>query len=314
MSAPARYLIAAVAMMMLAVPALSGCGQRFGNLSLSLSTGSPVAVYHQLGMVLSRAWAADMGIAPPAVQTSAGSGQNLDRLLAGEADIAFSAADAAATRREAPGGEHLRALARMHDDYLQVVVPLDSRVTRLADLRGLRVSVGQPHSGVEFVAERLLAKAGLSGVTDIQRTDLKLEQAAEALTQGSIDAFFWSGGIETEQISKLSERSPIRLVDLSDVLPAMRGEFPEYDAATIPASAYELGTRVTTLRVPNFLLVTDRMPTDVAEALTAGVFHARPALAAANNAARTIDVWSGIETIPIPLHEGALNYYRSISG
>jgi hypothetical protein len=201
----------------------------------------------------------------------------------------------------------------VHDDYLQVVVSRNSRVNTLFDLRGLRVSVGPANSGVRLVAERLLATAQLSGVADVQRKELSVEQAAEALSNGSIDAFFWSGGIETEQISRLAQRSPIRLVDLSDVLPAIRGEHPEYETATVPASAYDLGSPVTTLRVPNFLLVTDRMSADVAEALTKGLFDARPELAAANRAARSIDVWSGIETIPVPLHDGAVNYYRSLT-
>ena len=62
-----------------------GCQRGFGNLRLSLTTGSSSAVYHQLGTVLSPAWAAELGIPPPALMTSAGSGQNLDRLLSGQA-------------------------------------------------------------------------------------------------------------------------------------------------------------------------------------------------------------------------------------
>ncbi len=291
---------------------LGGCQQRFGDLRLSLTTGSSTAVYHQLGAALSPAWASGLGIAPPVVMTSAGSGQNVDRLITGQADIGFSAADVAASRMIGPGGEHLRALARMHDDYLQVVVPRDTPVHRLADLRGLRVSVGPRDSGVRLIADRVLGKAGLSA-SDLRGAELPVDRSAEALANGSIDAFFWSGGVRTEDITKLADRMPIRLVDLSDVLPAVHAEYQEYGTATIPASAYGLPGPVTTLLVPNFLLVTDRMSREVAEALTRGVFDARPALAAANSAARSIDVRSGIETMPIPLHPGALDFYRSVS-
>jgi TRAP transporter TAXI family solute receptor len=308
-----QRVLAVLAAVLLATSMLGGCQQPTDGPRLTITTGSPKAVYGQLGTTLASAWTARIDIAPPTVLTSAGSGQNLDRLLGGQADVGFSAADEAALRAARPGGAHLRALARMHDDYLQVVVPANSRVERLSDLRGLRVSVGAPDSGVQLIADRLLASAGLSGTTDIHRQQLSIDQSADALARGDTDAFFWSGGLPTEQISALAHRMPIRLVDLSDILPAVRGKYQEYGSAVLPVSAYHLPRPVATLVVRNFLLVTDRMPARVAEALTRVVFDAQPALAAANQAARSIDVRSGIETIPIPLHPGALDYYRATS-
>jgi len=290
---------------------VAGCQPRFDGLRLRITTGVAGAVYNQLGTALSQAWSAELGITSE-VQTSAGSGENLDRLLAGQSDIGISAADAAADRAAQPDGRRLRALARMHDDYIQVVVPAGSRVQQLSDLRGLRVSVGPSDSGVRLVADRLLAIAGLSHDTDLDRRELALDQAADALARGGIDAFFWSGGLPTEQVQQLAQRMPIRIVDLSGVIAAVLRQYPAvYQSATLPASAYRLATPVTTLTVPNFLLVTDSMAGDVAEALTEGVFAAQSSLAAANRAARSIDVRSGIETVPIPLHSGALAYYRA---
>jgi uncharacterized protein len=291
---------------------LGGCQARFGGLRLTMTTGSAGAVYNQLGDALSKAWAAELGIAPPTVLTSAGSGENLDRLLSGQADIGFSAADAAAQRFTAAEGKRLRALVRMHDDYVQVVVPGSSPVHRLADLKGLRVSVGPAGSGVQLIADRLLAAARLSPATGIDRRLLNIDESADALARGNIDVFFWSGGIPTEQVTALARRMPIRVVDLSDVIAAISKQYQEYGGATLSAATFPaVANPVTTLVVPNFLMVTDLMADPVAEALTQGVFDAEPALAAANGAARSIDVRSGIETVPIPLHPGAVAYYRA---
>jgi uncharacterized protein len=301
-----RLVALAVACLLL----VTGCQQRFDGLRLSITTGSSGAVYDQLGRALAGAWASQLGVTPR-ILTSAGSGQNLDRLLAGQADVGISAADAAAARAAQPGGEHLRALARVHDDYVQVVVPANSKVVRLADLRGLRVSVGPTESGVRLVADRLLDSVGLGGPHDVDRRELDIGAAADALERGQIDAFFWSGGIPTDQVAALARRMPIRLVDLSDVLPTISQRYQVYQAAMLPASTYQLPGPITTVLIPNFLLATDRMADPVAEALTRGLFDAQPALAAANHAARSIDLRSGIETVPIPLHPGALAYYRS---
>jgi hypothetical protein len=162
-----------------------------------------------------------------------------------------------------------------------------------------------------MVANRLLASVGLARENDVDRARLSIDQSADALARREIDAFFWSGGIPTEQVRALVQRIPVRLVDLSDIASAAGRQYPEYEVARVPTSAYQLPGPVTTLLLPNFLLVTDRMDAAVAKALTEGVFHAQSALATTNRAARSIDVRSGIETVPIPLHSGALAYYRS---
>ena len=304
-----RKLIAPLLVVLLLV---AGCQQRFTGTTLTITTGSPGGVYDQLGTTLAGYWSASLGV-DTHLDNSAGSVQNLDRLLSGQADVAISAADAAADRYAQPDGRRLRALARIHDDYIQVVVPAASDVGGLAQLRGLRVSVGPAGSGVRVIADRLLAEVGLGGANDVQRSELSIDEAPNALYAGRIDAFFWSGGIPTEQVVELAHRMPIRLVDLSDVAPAVTRQWPVYQAVTVPATAssYQLPGPVTTLSVPNFLLVTDRMPDALAQSLTAEVFNAQSVLAATNRAARSIDVRSGIETMPIPLDPGALAYYRS---
>ena len=289
---------------------LAGCQQRFDGTRLTITTGSAGAVYDQLGATLAGYWDSSLGVRAQ-VDNSAGSVQNLDRLVSGQADVGISAADAAADRYAQPDGRHLRALARIHDDYVQVVVPAGSSVHTLAQLRGLRVSVGPAESQARLVAERLLSQVGLSGPDDVRRSELSIDQDAAALYAGQIDAFFWSGGIPTEQVADLSRKMPIRLLDLSDLVAGMTRLWPVYETVTVPASSYDLPGPVTTLLVPNFLLVTDRMPDALAQSLTADVFNAQSVLAATNRALRSIDARSGIETIPIPLHPGALAYYRS---
>lgn len=294
-----------------ALGVLTGCGSDLSGTKLNLTTGSAGAVYHQLGLALAEAWGRELGMPTPTVLTSAGSVENLDRLLTGRADIGFSAADAAANRITQPGGNRLRALARMHDDYIQVVVPASARAVRLADLRGLRVSVGAPDSGVQLVADRLLDAAGLGGGSDVRRERLSVDQSADALAGGGIDAFFWSGGVPTEQVTRLSRQLPVRVLDLSDVFSGLSARYPEYGLVTLPASSYGLPAPVVTLLLPNFLLVTDRLGDDVAHELARGIFDAQADLAAANPSARSLDLRSAIETVPVPLHPGALDYYRS---
>lgn len=308
---------AAGAVLALATLSLTACGDEFDHVKLTMAAGSDSGVYHRLSGALADSWTRDPGIPHPQVVVTAGSVDNLDRLAANTAQVGFSAADAAERAYNQAKGHRISALARMHDDYLQVVVRDDVPATKLTDLRGLRVSLGAPDSGVLVIAERLLQSAGMSPTTDLRPRYLDLNATTDAMRDGSLDAFFWSGGVPTTGVRTLATTVKIRMLDLSDVLPRLRAQYPVYGSATLPASAYELPggpvtKPVTTLVVRNFLLVNDTMSDDVAEALLRGLFGAQDAMVAASPVARSIEVRSAIETTPIPLHPGAMRYYRDV--
>ncbi|WP_027927313.1 TAXI family TRAP transporter solute-binding subunit [Amycolatopsis benzoatilytica] len=287
---------------------LTGCGPSFPGLRLRVAAGSVGGVYHDLAAPLATAWAGELGIEQPAVLATQGSRDNLNRVLSGSADVAFVAADLAADAAAAHPGK-LAALARIHDDYLHVVVREDSPYTSVGMLKGHPIAVGSPESGVEYIADRVLQVAGLKGISPV--TPLGLEASLAALRDRKIDALFWSGGLPTPLITQYNREIGLRLLDLSALMPGMQRFSTVYGTATIPGSTYDQPGPVTTLVVPNFLVVPTSMPADVAEALTKGLYDARPQLAAVNRAALSIDVHPGIETEPLPLHPGALAYYRA---
>ena len=308
---------AVIAALTLAAVSLTGCGPSFDGLHLRIAAGNSGGVYDKLGQTLADAWAADLGIDRPEVLKTQGSPDNVERVLSGGAEVAFVAADVAADRAAAKPG--LAALARIHDDYLHIVVRADSDITKVDQLRGRTIGIGSPSSGVEYIAARLLTVAGLDNT--VKKQNLGLDESVAKLLAGQIDAFFWSGGLPTPSIANHNEQSTIngksslRLLDIADLMPKVQDASKVYSqvygTATIPASTYNQPEPVTTLVVPNFLVVPASMSADVAEALVRGLFDARQQLAVANPAALSIDVRPGIETQPIPLHPGALRYYRA---
>jgi TRAP transporter TAXI family solute receptor len=285
---------------------LSACSSGFGDLKLRIAAGNPGGVYDKLAQTLATAWAAGLDIERPTVLQTQGSPDNIDKVLAGAADVAFVAADVAADRYKSD--PRLTTLARIHDDYLHIVVRADSDIRTVGQLRGHRIATGSPSSGVEYIARRLLQATGLTGA--VTTSARGLDDSVKALLGGEIDAFFWSGGLPTPVLAGYNGQQSLRLLDIADVMPKMQEINQVYGTASIPASTYNQPGPVTTLLVPNFLIVPKSMSDDVAEALVRGLFDARQQLALANPAALSIDVHPGIETQPIPLHPGALRYYR----
>lgn len=294
--------------------ALSACTSAYAGVRLTVAAGATQGVYYALGGALADVWRDHLALAArPEVLATDGSGQNLALLADGRADIAFSQIDTAADALSAAptGPRSPRALARIYDDATQVVVRADSPYLTLADLRGARVSIGAANSGVTPIAQRLLRGAGLDPDRDVRPAMLGINDSVAAMRDNGIDAFFWSGGVPTLGVATLAATVPVRLLDLRDVLPRVRGAYPVYSTGTVPAQTYGIPDPITTLLVRNVLVVPASMPDDVAAALVDGLFAEQPRLAAASAAALTIDARAAIGTQPVPLHPGAERFYRS---
>ncbi|GAA2968078.1 TAXI family TRAP transporter solute-binding subunit [Actinokineospora diospyrosa] len=298
-----------IAVLVVALTLLAACEAQFPSVRLRVAAGNKSGVYNTISQFMAGVWQARLGMDRPEVLETGGSPDNVKKLLAGEVDIAFSAADVAS--KPTTGPRVPRALARIYDDYLHVVVRDDGRIQELSDLRGMRVGIGAKDSGVEFIAKRILALTGLDTPGMLTQQSMDLASSVKALKAGTVDAFFWSGGLPTPSISSLGDVLPIRLLDLAEDIPALRKQYPVYNSASIPASIYHLAGRpVNTLAVPNFLLVTDQMSDDLAEGLIREFFDALPELAKQTPAALSIDLQSAIETDPLQLHPGAERFYR----
>ncbi|MER6997462.1 TAXI family TRAP transporter solute-binding subunit [Streptomyces sp. NPDC000410] len=289
---------------------------------LTFSTGVKTGVYQRYGELLQNVLARDLPEVSIDLRTSEGSQQNLARVANGEADFTIATADAVAKyqRESRPGADRLRGCARLYDDYVQLVVPQDSPARKPADLRGKRVGVGQDGSGVRIIADRVLSAAGLDPVKDVEPVSAGIDTMPGRLERGELDAFFWSGGLPTNAVQKLSERFAIRLVPLDKLLidrvHDAGGATRYYRSAVVPADAYPhiMGgaVQVETLAVTNLLVTTDRAESELTESFTRAVIDSRDRIGQEVHPAQLVDLRTAIYTDPLQLHEGARRYYRSV--
>jgi TRAP transporter TAXI family solute receptor len=280
-----------------------------------IAGGSPGGVYHALAEGL----AEEIGELPEylsRVRATSGSVDNLTALAGGQADIGFATVDAtvlAVTGQPPFDKKHeLTALARIHDDYLHIVVRRESPTRHLEDLRGMRVSTGAPRSGTELLSWRLLRLAAI-GPNDIRASRLNIAQSADALRNGRIDAFFFTSGLPNPAIKELAESVPIRILSLNKYIEYIRAAYPSvYIKVSIPAGMYDQETSIPTIGIRNMLIVRKSMPESMAHALTRVLFQKKADLSLAHPEAFRIDERLGIATTPIALHPGAVRYYREV--
>jgi uncharacterized protein len=283
-----------------------------GDARLSIATGNTTGVYYSLGGAYAEAINQQTAgtLKATAAETSA-SLQNIQQVVAGTHQVAFSLADTAADAVNGTASFHqkqpIAALTRLYPNYTQVIARTDSGINAVADMRGKRVSTGAPNSGTEVIANRMLEAAGLDPSTDIAAQRTELGKTVEGMKDGSIDAMFWSGGLPTGGITDLfvSERDGVKFVDATDTLPKLQQINPIYERGVIPASTYQRPADVPTVVVPNLLLVKDDMDGNTACVLTKALFDHKADLVKANKAADGISLDIAGQTDPVPLHPGA---------
>ncbi|NUS17332.1 MAG: TAXI family TRAP transporter solute-binding subunit [Streptomyces sp.] len=309
---------AAVALALLLWWLLPSSGPSYPHRPLSFATGVANGVYEKYGMLLQ----GDLRTALPGVQVTLehteGSVDNIKRVASGRSDFTIAAADAVASY-QGPGKSRLRAVARLYDDYMQLVVPHDSPVRSIRDLRHMTVGVGQADSGVNLITRRLFQAAGMDMSKDVTAEPVGIDQAPAMLLDGRLDAFFWSGGLPTAAVTAMATPvARIKLVQLGDLVAPLHAIGPEmayYRQAVMPADAYPAaqdGKAVATVAVPNLLITTDRADAGLVQRLTRAVIDSRDAIGTVVHAAQLVDLRTAVFTDPLPLHQGAVRYYRSV--
>ncbi|MFI6762286.1 TAXI family TRAP transporter solute-binding subunit [Micromonospora sp. NPDC050417] len=325
----ATKAVATLAAVGLGLAGLVGCGGRQDGAStdaggdvtcevgadtrIGIATGNATGVYFALGNAYAEqvTTTTDGKVKASAAETGA-SVQNIQQLVAGSYAVAFSLADTAADAVAGKGSfngqaQPVQALSRIYTNYTQVVVRTGAGITSVAGMKGKRVSTGSPKSGTEVIAHRLLQAAGLDPASDIQAQRLDLTKTVDGMKDGSIDAFFWSGGLPTPGITDLltTSRDQVAFLDITPLLAEMKKVNPVYEVGTIPAATYGTPAEVRTIVVPNLLLVKSDLDANLVCVLTRALFDRKPQLEQANAAAREISLETARNTDPVPLHRGA---------
>jgi uncharacterized protein len=287
--------------------------------SVVITAGNTTGVYYAWSQQLAQ----QLEITNPGlrvtVNRSDGSVQNLNRLRDGTADLGLTTMDATAPRNDlspaaadaeqarAAQSVPLRALGRIYDDYVQIVVRSDSRLRSVTDLEGRRVAVNTPGSGTALIAGRVLKTAGISVID----SDLGVADGMAALEHKKVDAVIWSGGIPTPSIADTASRTKLRLLPLGDLADTLRATYGSvYRPATIPPGRYPGTEEVATLASANLLVARADADPAMVTAVLSTIFDRRDAIGLVVPAANATDRRTAIWTGGLSLHPAAVEYYR----
>ncbi len=149
------------------------------------------------------------------VETSNGSVDNFNQLISDDNSInaTFMQYDVLlANELKTPSiRENLRVLLPLFlDEEIHLIAKKGSGINNLSDLRGKRVAIGTKEQGTYVTATTIKQRTGVAWF-DIEMSS---NDAYQALINGTIDAYFYVGGVPVSSLSKLGADAPIQLVNI----------------------------------------------------------------------------------------------------
>ncbi|CCD95093.1 putative TRAP-type uncharacterized transport system, periplasmic component [Bradyrhizobium sp. ORS 375] len=283
---------------------------------INVLTGGTSGVYYPLGVAIGKIYGDKIPNVKTQVQATKASVENLILLQQGRGELAFALGDSlkAAWNGEEEAGfksklDKLRTLGAIYPNYIQIVATADSGIKTLADLKGKSLSVGAPKSGTELNSRAILAAAGMS-YKDLGKVEyLPFAESVDLMKNRQLSATLQSAGLGVASLKDLSTSSPITVVSVpKEVVDKIGAPFV---AATIPANTYTGQDKdVPTAAVINYLVTSSAVSDDLAYQMTKLIFESLPELANAHAAGKEIKLETAAQDSPVPLHPGAIRYYK----
>jgi len=287
--------------------------------NISIATGGTGGVYYPLGGGMAAVLSKHVPGMQATAEVTGGSVDNLKLIGSGKPYIALTMADAS---QDAYRGEDkfkgnkvpLKTLMVLYPNRMHVVSVEGRGISKMADLKGKRVSTGSPGSATEVMGFRVIEAAGLDKDKDLKRERLGVSESVNAMKDGKIDAFFWVGGLPTAAVSDLANApgTKIKLIDHADTVAAMNKKYGDlYIEDTIPKTVYKgMDTDNKQATVMNILVAHENMDDKTAYNIVKTIFDKRDDLIAVHKEAENFKLESQkASATPIPFHPGAAKYF-----
>lgn len=281
--------------MVMLVLSLTGCENK-KNKEIKFGTGGTGGNYYSYGTNL--ADALDKKDLNVTVKATAGSAANIRLLNQGFLDLAIVQGDIFGEAVK-DGAEGLRALTGLYDESVQIVVPADSDIKTVADLKGKTVSLGEEESGAYKNALDIFKAYNIS--TDLIETKyLSYKDAAAALEKGEIDAFFCTASFPTTSVAELAKTMDIRILPI-DAETLCNNDL--YKKCVIKAGTYNGQTEdITTIGVTAVLVAGDSLDKDIEETILTVLKEHNEDLKQISFGVPTEVKDTGIRTIPLNMY------------
>jgi len=311
------------------VLAVTGCGQqpKDGGASapakdskdqkfLTIATGGSSGPYYTIGGAMAKLFNEKLGY-NSSVQSTGASVENINLLKTKKVDVAFVMSDVATFAvngaenfKEGGPVKNISSLSGLYPNVVQIITLKDRNIKSVYDLKGKRIGVGAPNSGVEVNARMVLSGHGLS-YKDMKVDYLSYSESVDQMKNGNLDAAFVTSGLPNATVIDLATSRDVQIVPIQkEDIDKMKKDFPFFTATEIPAGTYKNDKPVPTAAISNILLVRSDMTEDQVYKLTKTLFDNMEDLKKAHSAMKDVKLENAGKDLVVPLHPGAEKYFK----
>ncbi len=287
--------------------------------TIKIGTSEPEGSYYLIGAEFAAILEEEKIADSVTAEETPGSSENIRLLSDNKVQVAFSQADILYDAYQSEGMfddaipvKGFMALAALFPEAVHIIVRAEDEITAVNELQEKTVCVGILNSGTEQNTFQILLANGIDAGS-VTTVNMTTPEAAEALKNKTIDAFFCTAGDINSTIAELAEDIDIRILSMNrETIQELEKQYPYYFAYTIPEDTYHGQEEpVETVAVKSVLIARDSLPDDLAEQITASLFQNESRLQASVPVSISLREEEAVRGVPIPFHNGAVKYYEA---
>ncbi len=332
----AKWLVAIVMMVLVAAPDFEAfaANEKF----VTIGTGGVTGVYYPAGGAICRLvnrGRREHGIRC-SVESTGGSVYNLNAIRSGDLDIAVAQSDwqyhayngtGPFFKRDEKGelvkdasgypvpdpNKDLRSMFSLHSEPFTVIVRKDSGIKTFNDIKGKRVNIGNPGSGMHATMQVLMQLKNWTKDDFKMISELKASEQAQALCDNKIDVMIYEAGHPNGAVQEVTTTCDTHIIGIDEeTIQAMLNMLPYYARAVIPANMYAGNPDdVKTFGVKATFVTSGKVDEEVVYQVVKAVFENF------DNFKTLHPVFSSLEPVHLvkegnsaPLHKGAERYFK----
>ncbi|WP_395877412.1 TAXI family TRAP transporter solute-binding subunit [Ehrlichia muris] len=289
-----------------------------------IGTGSMTGVYYPIGGSICRFMTTDYGKDDSkvicSISSTTGSVYNLNSIRYSnmdvgivQSDLEYYAYNGLGFYEKMPPMDNLRILASLHREYITIVVRKDSGISVIDDIKGKRVNIGSPGTGVRVAMSKLLKEKGWTRRDFSVMAELKSSEQAQALCDNKIDVMVDVIGHPNASIQEASATCNITFIPLDDKLIAdLHAKYPYYQRDIINGKLYNNPSDIQTVSVKASLITTTELSDDLAYKIVKSIVTHLRELRGITGALKTLTLQDMAKSDITPMHDGAKRYYKEI--
>jgi len=203
---------------------------------------------------------------------------------------------------------NIRAILPMYPSYFHWWGPTSAGVQSLEDMNGKIVALGPKGGTPDTYGRRVL---DFMNVEPQRIVNVGFSDVVGQLRDGLVDSALNTAGLPHPSVLESESTGDIDIVGVpSDQAADFIEQYPYFSTATIPAETYEsLDEDLETVTLWNFVIGNKDLSEEFVYNVVKTVFENRQAMIETHRSSENIKL-ENLNNITIPLHPGALRYYR----